>query len=226
MNSDFYLILVIASAAISLWAQYKVHSTFAKYSRVSSEKGISGAKAAQVLMRESGISDVTIRPIGGSLTDNYNPGNKTLNLSEPVFSRTSIAAIGVAAHETGHAVQHKIGYGPLVLRSTLVPAANIGSRFGPALAVIGFFAGFPPLTEIGILLFFGAVIFYLVTLPVEFDASFRALRLLRQTGTLSERELRGARAVLSAAAMTYVASALTAIVQLLRLLSLRNDRRR
>lgn len=226
MNSDFYLILVIASAAISMWAQYKVHSTFAKYSRVPSEKGVSGAKTAQILMRESGISDVTIRPVGGSLTDNYNPGNKTLNLSEPVFSRTSIAAIGVAAHETGHAVQHKIGYGPLVLRSTLVPAANIGSRFGPLLAVVGFFAGFSALTEIGILLFFGAVIFYLVTLPVEFDASFRALRLLRQTGTLSEKELRGARAVLSAAAMTYVASALTAIVQLLRLLSLRNDRRR
>ena len=177
-------------------------------------------------MRAAGISDVSIRGISGSLTDNYNPGNKTLNLSEPVFSRTSIAALGVAAHETGHAIQHKVGYAPLSLRSTLVPVANIGSNMGPLLAVLGLFGGHPMLTEIGIWLFAGAVLFYLVTLPVEFDASFRALKMLRSEGILSESEIAGARAVLSAAAMTYVASALTAIVQLLRLMAMSNRRRR
>lgn len=224
--NDFYFILVIVAALLSLWAQFKVKSTFAKYSRVPCEKGVSGAQAAQALMRSSGIFDVAIQRVGGSLTDNYNPSNKTLNLSEPVFSRTSIAAVGVAAHETGHAVQHKIGYGPLVLRSTLVPVANIGSNAGPLLAVLGFFAGIPAITELGILLFAGAVLFYLVTLPVEFDASFRALKLLKSTGTLSDSELRGVREVLTAAAMTYVASALTAIAQLLRLMAMRDRRRR
>ena len=177
-------------------------------------------------MSSNGITNVAIRQIRGHLTDNYNPSNKTLNLSESVHSSTSIAAVGVAAHETGHAIQDKVGYAPLILRSTLVPVANIGSQAGPTLAVLGLLAGLPFLLELGIILFSGAVAFYLITLPVEFNASFRALRILRDTNTLSDDELKGVREVLTAAAMTYVASALTAVANLLRLLALRDRRRR
>ena len=177
-------------------------------------------------MSANGITNVAIRQIRGHLTDNYNPSNKTLNLSESVHSSTSIAAVGVAAHETGHAIQDKVGYAPLILRSTLVPVANIGSQAGPTLAVLGLLAGLPFLLELGIILFSGAVAFYLITLPVEFNASFRALRILRDTNTLSDDELKGVREVLTAAAMTYVASALTAVANLLRLLALRDRRRR
>ena len=204
----------------------KVKSTFAKYSRVPSQKGITGARAALILMQANGITNVAIRRIAGNLTDNYNPASKTLNLSDAVHSSTSIAAVGVAAHETGHAIQDKVGYAPLILRSTLVPAANIGSQAGPTLAVLGFFAGSSLLLELGIILFCGAVAFYLITLPVEFNASYRALQILRSTSTLTEDELRGVREVLTAAAMTYVASALTAIANLVRLLALQDRRRR
>ena len=222
----YYLVLVVPTIILSLWAQYMVKSTFAKYSRVESQSRITGAAAAQYLMRYSGISDVQIRAVRGSLTDNYNPGNKTLNLSEPVYGRTSIAAVGVAAHETGHAIQHKGGCGPLVLRSTLVPIANIGSNAGPALAVLGLITGMQFLLQLGILLFAGAVLFYLVTLPVEFNASIRAVKILEQSGTLTRDELSGVKKVLTAAAMTYVASALTAIANLLRLILINNNRRR
>lgn len=204
----------------------KVKSTFAKYSRVQSYKGVTGARAASILMSANGITNVAIRAVRGYLTDNYNPSNKTLNLSESVHSSTSIAAVGVAAHETGHAIQDKVGYAPLVLRSTLVPVANIGSQAGPTLAVLGLLAGVPILLELGIILFSGAVAFYLITLPVEFNASFRALRILKETGTLNDEELKGVREVLTAAAMTYVASALTAVANLLRLLAMRDRRRR
>ncbi len=223
--NNYYILLAIA-ALLSIWAQWKVKSTFAKYSRVSSHKGVTGARAASILMSSNGITNVAIRQIRGHLTDNYNPSNKTLNLSESVHSSTSIAAVGVAAHETGHAIQDKVGYAPLILRSTLVPVANIGSQAGPTLAVLGLLAGLPFLLELGIILFSGAVAFYLITLPVEFNASFRALRILRDTNTLSDDELKGVREVLTAAAMTYVASALTAVANLLRLLALRDRRRR
>ena len=223
--NNYYILLAIA-ALLSIWAQWKVKSTFAKYSRVSSHKSVTGARAAAILMQANGITNVAIRQIRGHLTDNYNPSNKTLNLSESVHSSTSIAAVGVAAHETGHAIQDKVGYAPLVLRSTLVPVANIGSQAGPTLAILGLLAGLPFLLELGIILFCGAVAFYLITLPVEFNASFRALRILRDTHTLSDDELKGVREVLTAAAMTYVASALTAIANLLRLLALRDRRRR
>lgn len=223
--NNYYILLAIA-ALLSIWAQWKVKSTFAKYSRVSSHKGVTGARAASILMSSNGITNVAIRQIRGHLTDNYNPSNKTLNLSESVHSSTSIAAVGVAAHETGHAIQDKVGYAPLILRSTLVPVANIGSQAGPTLAVLGLLAGLPFLLELGIILFSGAVAFYLITLPVEFNASFRALRILRDTNTLSDVELKGVREVLTAAAMTYVASALTAVANLLRLLALRDRRRR
>jgi Zn-dependent membrane protease YugP len=177
-------------------------------------------------MRANNIGNVRIEPVAGSLTDHYDPSSKVLRLSRPVYGQTSIAAIGVAAHETGHAIQHARSYGPLVLRSALVPAAKIGSSFGPWLAVAGIFFSLPILINIGILLFGGAVVFYLITLPVEFNASSRAIKILRDHHVLSDKELAGVKKVLSAAALTYVASALTALMSFLRLSLLSRSRRR
>ncbi|WP_191014398.1 zinc metallopeptidase [Treponema zioleckii] len=231
-----YLIFVLPAVLLSLWASSAVNSRFSKYNKVHSRKGITGAQAAELLLRANGIYDVKIRHISGNLTDNYNPGNKILSLSDSTYSSTSIAAIGVAAHETGHAIQHKVGYAPLGLRSTLVPVANIGSRLGPLLVIAGLGFGYfgsreslaisQLIMNAGILLFSGAVLFYIITLPVEFNASRRALKILHQTGTLDSSELAGTRSVLWAAAMTYVASALTAVGQLLRLLFISQRRRR
>ncbi len=233
----YYLVLVVPAFILSLIASAAVKSRFEEYNRVPSKKGVSGAQAAQILMRANGISDVRINHIAGNLTDNYNSGDKTLNLSSSTYSSTSIAAIGVAAHETGHAIQHKTGYGPLGLRHTLYPVANIGSRFGPTLAIIGLIFGAATqnqslygisglLVKAGIILYAAAVLFYLVTLPVEFDASRRALVILRETGTLDSSELEGVKKVLWAAAMTYVASALTAVASLIRLVLLSRRNRR
>ncbi len=230
-----YLIFVLPAVILSLIAQYMVKNRFASYSRVMSRRGVTGAQAAALLLRANGITDVNIQHISGSLTDNYNPSTKILSLSDSTYSSTSIAAIGVAAHETGHAIQHNVGYAPLALRSSLVPAANIGSRFGPAMAILGIMFGassqsaagiWQLVTQIGLILFTAAVAFYIITLPVEFDASHRALKILRETGTLEGEELSGARKVLWAAAMTYVASALTAVGNLIRLVILSNSRRR
>jgi Zn-dependent membrane protease YugP len=223
---QYYLILVLPAVLLSLWAQFKVKSTFAKYSQIRCSRGISGAQAAELLLKENSISNVTIERVSGSLTDHYDPGHHVLRLSQPVYGESSLAAVGVAAHETGHAIQHARGYGPLALRSTLVPVANIGSSLGPWIAMAGLVMSFGPLINIGIILFGGAVAFYLITLPVEFNASSRALAILSQNNVLSPEELRGARKVLSAAAMTYVASALTALMSLLRLILLSQRRRR
>jgi Zn-dependent membrane protease YugP len=176
-------------------------------------------------MKVNRITDVAIEPVGGSLTDHYDPSAKELRLSQPVYNQTSIAAIGVAAHETGHAIQHARSYGPLALRSGLVPIANIGSSAGPILAMAGIFFAMPLLLTIGIVVFSGAVLFYVVTLPVEFNASARAIAILRKNRVLSEEELSGVRKVLTAAALTYVASALTAIMSLVRLLLISKRRR-
>jgi len=222
----YYLILVVPTLILSMIAQFMVKSTFSKYSKVLCKKNITGQEAAQLLMRSSTINDVSIEQVGGSLTDHYDPRSKRLRLSQPVYGHPSIAAVGVAAHEAGHAIQHAKSYGPLVLRSTLVPVANIGSTFGPWVAIAGFFFQLPLLINIGILLFSGAVLFYLVTLPVEFNASARAMALLESGNILSKDELAGARKVLTAAAMTYVASALTAIMSLLRLVLLSRGRSR
>ena len=230
-----YIIFVLPAVLLSLWASSAVKSRFAKYDRVKSRKGLTGAQAAELLLRANGITDVRIRRISGSLTDNYNPSTKILSLSDSTFASTSIAAIGVAAHETGHAIQHHVGYGPLVLRGTMVPVANIGSRFGPILVMAGLAMGFASVASYslaqlimnaGIILFSASVAFYIVTLPVEFDASRRALKILGSSGTFDSEELSGARAVLWAAAMTYVASALTAVGSLVRLLLIANRRRR
>jgi Zn-dependent membrane protease YugP len=231
-----YIIFVVPALLLSLWAQFKVKATFSKYSQIMCSKNITGAGAAKLLMDVNSISNVTIEGIAGSLTDHYDPGHHVLRLSQPVYNQRSIAAIGVAAHETGHAIQHARGYGPLFLRSTLVPVANIGSTIGPWLAIAGLFAGSGSISgsitglgsilfNLGIILFGAAVLFYLVTLPVEFNASSRALAILQENQVLSDEELRGVKKVLSAAAMTYVASALTAVMSLVRLLFLARRRR-
>lgn len=229
-----YMIFVLPALILSLVASAAVKNRFAKYDGVRSEKNITGAQAAELLLRANGITDVDIAHISGSLSDNYNPTTKVLSLSDSTYASTSIAAIGVAAHETGHAIQHKVSYKPLVFRKILVPVANIGSRMGPILAIAGIIFGqtsdsvfAQTMVNIGLLLFSGAVLFYVVTLPVEFNASHRALNILQQTGTLTATELKGAKKVLWAAAMTYVASALSAIGSLLRLLVLaRSSKRR
>ncbi|MDR1388450.1 MAG: zinc metallopeptidase [Treponema sp.] len=221
----YYLVLVVPAFLLSLWAQFKVKSTFSRYSQIRCSRGLTGAAAAKLLMDAGNVSNVRIERVAGSLTDHYDPGNRVLRLSDPVFASDSVAAVGVAAHETGHAIQHARHYGPLALRSTLVPAANIGSSMGPWIAIAGIFLSFPLLTTVGILLFTGAVAFYLITLPVEINASRRALAALRGAGVMTEDELKGVRNVLSAAAMTYIASALVALMSLIRLLLLSRRRR-
>ena len=221
----YYLVLVVPTLLLSLYAQFKVKSAFSKYSQVQTMRKISGKEAAALLLRSNSISDVSIQRIGGSLSDHYDPSHKVLRLSDPVYDKTSIAAVGVAAHETGHAIQDKEKYAPLVLRSTLVPVANIGSTAGPYLALAGIIFRMNLLLNIGIILFACAVLFYLVTLPVEIDASRRALKVLEHNAVLSQEELKGAKKVLSAAALTYVASALTAMANLLRLILISRDRR-
>ena len=214
--------LVLIGVIISLWAQGRVTSTFNRYSRVRSMTGMTGAEAAKRLLNSQGIYDVTVRPVAGNLTDHYDPRTKTVNLSQSVFNSSSVAAIGVAAHECGHAIQDNESYVPLRLRTAIVPAANLGSQLSWPLILIGILIGGfgSPLVEIGILLFSLAVLFQLVTLPVEYNASARAVKLLDSQGILGGQEVDGTRKVLNAAALTYVAAAATSILQLLRLVIL------
>ena len=216
-------ILVIIGAVICMIASARVKSTYNKYAGYRSMTGMTGAQAAERLLNAAGIYDVSICRVSGSLTDHYNPAKKTLNLSDAVYGSTSVAAIGVAAHECGHAIQHQQGYVPLNLRSAIVPVANIGSTLAWPLIIIGLLFSSATgsfLINLGIIFFSFAVIFQLVTLPVEFNASSRALRMLEQQGILGESELPYTRKVLKAAALTYVASAAAAILQLLRLIVL------
>lgn len=226
---DATYLLVLIGAAICLIASARVKTTFNKYSSYRSSTGMTGAQAAERILHYAGIYDVGIGHIAGNLTDHYNPSKKTLNLSDSVYNSTSVAAIGVAAHECGHAIQHQKGYLPLTLRTAIVPAANIGSAAAWPLIILGLF--FTSNTgaffiNLGILCFSFAVIFQLVTLPVEFNASRRALAMLENQGILSSSELPYTRKVLKAAALTYVASAAAAILQLLRLVMLFGGRRR
>lgn len=230
------IILMVVSLIISA----NCKRSFNKYAKVMARNGLTGADAAQRILSAYGVHDVTIQHISGDLTDNYNPKDKTLNLSDSVYASSSIAAIGVAAHECGHAIQHNVGFVPNKIRSALVPGANIGSRFGPLLAIVGvILMGYLDYSNnaeagrsgigytiffIGIVAFSLAVLFYLVTLPVELDASRRALKILKNDGLLAGEELAGARSVLSAAAMTYVAAAASAIMTLLRLISMAHRR--
>ncbi|MDR1900908.1 MAG: zinc metallopeptidase [Treponema sp.] len=226
MFDYYYLVLVVPALILSLIAQILVKSTFAKYSKIPNSRQMPGRAAAAYLMKANNITGVAIEPVGGSLTDHYDPAHKVLRLSQPVYDQTSIAAVGVAAHETGHAIQHARSYGPLILRGALVPAANIGSSIGPWLAVAGLVLSFPMLINAGIILFGAAVLFYVITLPVEFNASARAIAVLRSNDILTPEELRGVKKVLSAAALTYVASALTALMSFLRLILISRGRRR
>ncbi len=221
--------LVVIGAIICLMASAKVNTTFKRFNKVRSASGMTGAQAAERMLQMSGIYDVKVQHISGNLTDNYNPRNKTLNLSDSVYGSTSVAAIGVAAHECGHAIQHQKEYAPLKLRSAIVPAANIGSTLAWPLIIIGLFFNSTTgsvLISIGIWAFSLAVLFQLVTLPVEFNASARAVNFLDSTGMLSREELKGTKKVLKAAAFTYVASAAAAILQLLRLILLFGGRDR
>ena len=221
--------LVLIGAVICMIASAKVRTTFNKYSKYRSMSGMTGAQAAQRILNAAGIYDVRIQHVSGSLTDNYNPTRKTLNLSDAVCNSTSVAAIGVAAHECGHAIQHARGYAPLSFRSALVPVANIGSSLAWPLIIIGaLFNSRMSMTLIhaGIIMFSLAVLFQLVTLPVEFNASHRAMVMLREQGMLGEQELSMTRRVLSSAALTYVAGAAAAILQLLRIVLLFGGRDR
>lgn len=220
----WYLVLVVPALLLSLLASASVKKTFAKYSRLGARAGYTGQSAARRILNQNGLSHIAVERVAGELTDHYDPKAQKLRLSESTYDSSSIAAIGVAAHEAGHAVQHDERYWANAIRSTLVPVAQIGSSVGPYLAIFGFILQLQFLTSIGIVLFSGAVLFYLVTLPVEFDASRRAIRVLEDQGMLTEEELKGAKNVLRAAAMTYVASTLVAFASLLRLILLSRGR--
>ena len=225
---DWTYILVLIGVLICLAASARVKQVFAKYSRVQSRLRLTGKEAAEEILRRNGIYDVQVIHIPGNLTDHYNPGNKTLGLSDSVYQSSSVAAVGVAAHECGHAVQHARGYAPLAIRGALVPVANFGSALAWPLILIGLLITGETsvfLINLGILLFSAAVLFQLITLPVEFNASSRALHMLESTGILSRDENSGARKVLRAAALTYVAALASSILQLLRLIILAGGRR-
>lgn len=221
----YYLWLILPALLLSIYAQAKVTSTFSKYSKVMSKGGYTGAAAARKILDTNGLTDIDIFTSEGTLSDNYNPKKRTVNLSHEVHSGNSVASIGVAAHETGHALQDRDEYGPLKLRAWLVPLANIGSMAGPYIVIAGLLFSFDILTQIGIVLFSAAVAFYLVTLPVELNASRRALEQMQTTGILQMDEIKPAKKVLNAAALTYVAAALSAVTSLIRLVLISRDRR-
>ena len=226
---DWTYLLVLIGVVICMAASGRVNSVFTRYSRVRSPSGMTGKEAAERILRRNGIYDVQVIHIPGNLTDHYNPGNKTLGLSDTVYQSSSVAAVGVAAHECGHAVQHARGYAPLAIRGALVPVANFGSALAWPLILIGLLITGETsvfLINLGILLFSAAVLFQLVTLPVEFNASRRAVDVLGASGMLYPDELSSVKKVLGAAALTYVAGAASAILQLLRLLILTGGRRR
>lgn len=210
-----YLILALPGLLLGLWAQMRVKGTFNKYSKVRTTRNASGAEIARYLLDQQGLQDVQIEEVQGFLSDHYDPRTRILRLSPDVYRTPSVAAAGVAAHEMGHALQHSAGYGPLRLRSAIVPAVQFGSSLAPILFIIGFLLNFTTLAWVGVILFGVAVLFSLVTLPVEFDASKRAKMLLNQSGIMSAQELQGVDKVLDAAALTYVAAAVAAIGQLL-----------
>ena len=225
---DATYILVIIGAVISAIASWNVNRTFKNFSRFSNGKGLAAEDVAALIMQGAGIYDVRIEHIRGNLTDHYSPTEKVLRLSDSVYGSTSVAALGVAAHECGHAIQHKVGYFPLKMRAVSVPVANIGSKLSWPIILIGIIIGQMGIARIGVLLFGFVVLFQLITLPVEFDASHRALKILEEKRLLIGGEMKGATKVLKAAALTYVASLFSSILQLLRLLILTqgNGRRR
>ena len=219
-------ILVLIGAAICAIASWNVSSTYKKFSTVSNARGLTAEAVASMILQSAGITDVRIQRISGSLTDHYSPKEKVLRLSDSVYGSRSAAAIGVAAHECGHAIQHRVGYAPLNLRSAAVPIANIGSMLSWPVILLGLLLGYTGLAQAGVALFSFVVLFQLITLPVEFNASRRALRVLSERGILVGSEITGAEKVLRAAALTYVASLFSSILQLLRLVLLTGGSRR
>ncbi len=225
MGLDRTMLLLLPAILLSIWAQARVKSTFAQYSQIRSRSGLTAREAARLILDSYGLNSVPIRQIPGSLTDHYDPRDRSLSLSQSVYDSSSIAAIGVAAHEVGHAVQHAQGYAPLAFRNAIVPLVNITSSAAMPLFFIGLLMASNSMMNLGIVLFLGVLVFHLVTLPVEFDASRRALKVLSSNGMMTSDEVSGARKVLGAAAMTYVSATLMAALQLLRLIALRNQRR-
>ena len=223
---DWTYILLIPALILSMWAQFRVSSTFSRFSKVRASSGMTATQMAEQLLHAEGVYDVSVERTRGNLTDHYDPKNMVLRLSDSTANSTSVAALGVAAHEAGHVLQHRDGYAPLMLRTAAVPVVNIGSNLSWPLFLVGLIFSWEPLLYAGIALFALAVLFALITLPVEFNASKRALAALEANGYLQPGEaMRGAKKVLSAAAMTYVASAFMAIMQLLRLLAIAGSRR-
>ncbi len=210
-----YFLFIGPALLVMIYAQLKVRSTYGKYSKVRSTRGTTGVEVANTLLRANNLTNIRVEQVKGELTDHYDPTKKVLRLSEGVYSSTSVAAVGIVAHEVGHAVQDAVGYVPMKVRATLVPAANIGSSIAPILLLIGILIASFQLVLVGIVLFSAAVLFTLVTLPVEFNASRRALAMLQSGGLVSVQENVGAKAVLSAAALTYVASLMQAVGSLM-----------
>ena len=221
----WYLVLVVPALLLSLYAQFKVKSTYSKYSKVMARRGLTANDAVSFILRNNSINDVSVQPISGELTDHYSPKEKIIRLSEGVYGKSSVAALGVAAHEAGHTVQHYSNYGPMTFRNALVPVANIGSTLAMPLVLIGFVFNFAVLINLGIIFFAAAALFQLVTLPVEFNASARALKALEASGALNDDELKMTKKVLSAAALTYVAALAVSLAQLLRLILLSRRRK-
>lgn len=217
MNSYYfsYYLYMIPGLLLVLFAQFLVKSRFAKYSRIPTRRNITGREVSEWILRAAGITDVQIVPVSGQLSDNYHPIKKTINLSEGVYNSSSIAAIGIAAHETGHAVQHAVGYAPVKLRAAIIPVCNVGSMLAIPMVLIGAVFAMASLVNLGLILFALTVVFQLVTLPVEFNASRRAMQYLRESGMFDEEECTGARKMLTAAAMTYVAALAQSILMLL-----------
>ncbi|ODA40952.1 zinc metallopeptidase [Desulfosporosinus sp. BG] len=219
------IVLLIPAILLSLYAQFKISTAYKQYSEIRSQSGLTGAQVARALLNSNGLYDVKVEPIGGRLSDHYDPRTRVIKLSEDVYRSSSLSSVAVAAHETGHALQHATDYFPLQLRSSFVPVANLGSGAGPMLIMIGLFMpSFDWLLQLGIFAFAFAVLFQIITLPVEYNASHRALSLLQKENLLRSEEVRGARSVLNAAALTYVAAALAAVLQLARFILIARGR--
>ena len=220
---DSTMLLLIPALILAVWAQIKVKSTYRKYKQITASRGVTGASVAKFIMDQNGIHDVDIEPVEGELSDHYDPRAGKVRLSEANYHGKSLAAIAVAAHEVGHVIQHKLGYAPLQFRHSFLPVTNFASWAAFPLFIIGFFIGSPIMIKLGIVFFAAVVVFHFVTLPVEFNASSRALKQLEGNGLLMTQEITGARKVLNAAALTYVAAATMALLQLIRLILISRD---
>ena len=222
---SWYIILVVPAMLLALWAQINVNSTFSRYSKVTAPSGMTGAESARRVLEANGVVGVRIERISGNLTDHFDPKTNTIRLSENVYDATTVSAVGVAAHEAGHAVQYAVGYSPMKLRAAIIPATNIGSQLAMPLVLLGLILSSAMLVDIGILAFSMSTLFQLVTLPVEFNASRRAVATL-ESSCVSDTEVKGAKAVLRAAALTYVAALAVSLASLLRLILLFGGRNR